>query len=429
MITFIAINLIAIFALISYRVEGDIWHPSVFAGVLWVFILTVGQAAGFKDLSLTGAAYIFFFVGTFIIFSNLGSYLCNSSKILKSNKPSKRFKIFFLLTIIISIWTLYFYIKQALQYPSLGYYLFAVRDLSISGESILQDANFLQRKAPILIYGLVVFNAVIFAKKNENTLWDRIMFFLVLTLAALILMAEGARATFFILSGSVFIIFQSHRKITSLGAAIVIVALILFFSLITLLRVFGNDVSVNYLDVLMDTGSDLAFYCCSGPVAFDYVINNMNEFSTNFNLTLNSLQHLLYNVGILDVYQPSLTLGADQSLYVNVLSDGYRAGNVYTFIYPLLHDFSLMGGLAIMSLIGLSVGYLYKIKNGNWFECILYSTLMSALLFSSFNEYWISLLLSPGFIYVILIGILIFGRINILFYMQNKSIVRPAKLL
>jgi oligosaccharide repeat unit polymerase len=399
--TYLLIISIAIITLVSYKIVGDLWHPSTFAGLIWISVLAIGQTAGFKDLSLAGGTYIFLFLNTFIIFSILGNYLSKSRPIPNKTISKIRFKLFFWASLIISTWTLYFYISQAAQFPSIGSYLFTVRNLSIDGESILQEANFLQRKAPILIYATIMFYALILAKQKQTTTWEKLTFFTALIMGALLLMAEGARASFFILSGAVFIIYKSHGKITVIGAVLAIIILTLFFSTITLFRVFGNDVSVSYLDVLKETGSDLAFYCCSGPVAFDYVANNFSEFQTNFFLTLNSLQHLLFNIGLLEVYQPSLTLGADQSLYVNVLSDGYRAGNVYTFIYPLLHDFGLVGGLLIISLIGISIGYLYGLKNNSWLPGFLYSIFMSSLIFSSFNEYWVSIIFSPGFIYQI----------------------------
>jgi oligosaccharide repeat unit polymerase len=416
--TAILINLIAIFTLISYLIVNDFWHPSTFAGILWIFILLIGQAAGFKDLSLIGAIYIFLFINVFIIFSVFGTYLCKSYPIPNNSISNHRFKLFFFGTLIVTLWTLYFYIIQAAQYPSIGSYLFTVRNLSIDGESILQEANFLQRKAPILIYAAVLFYALILAKQNKSKIWEKLIFFFTLMLGAVVLMAEGARASFFILSGAIFIIYQSHGKLTLFGAVLSITLLVLFFSTITLFRVFGNDLSVSYLDVLKETGSDLAFYCCSGPVAFDYVANNLSEFQTNFFLTLNSVQHLLHNIGLLQVYQPSLTLGADQSLYVNVMSDGYRAGNVYTFIYPLVHDFGFLGGLVITSLIGISIGYLYNLKKNNWFPCIMYAIFMSSLIFSTFNEYWVSIVLSPGFIYQILIGVLIFSNFKMIIFKQ-----------
>jgi oligosaccharide repeat unit polymerase len=106
-------------------------------------------------------------------------------------------------------------------------------------------------------------------------------------------------------------------------------------------------------------------------------------------------------MNLISNYNYAISNSVDDSFNVNILKKGYKAGNVYSQFYPLINDFGIFGSIIVFSITGFVSGLIYRFRR-YFIISIIYSMILTGILLSPFSEYFLTLFITPGFLFFIL---------------------------
>lgn len=394
------------FVLGSWYVTRDFLFPSVLMPLIWFFVLLIGLLSGFKTPGFYTQFYLFSAFFSYFIFTNFSFFLGKKYKADNfENHTSliiyfRRIKLFgFLLIPIFGIVTVHLTF-EILRFNNLAAFFINVRKLNLNGKTLLDELDFFSRKIYIFSNLFLYFFVSYLSRINKIKLSLKLFFVFYFIVSSILLLIEGARSGFYINCLVVFFLFKFNNKIS-----LKLTFLLFFLGLTVFILIMGfRDNSDSFTDFISDVDNiilNITFYIASGPSAFDYVFNNFQNFQVSQLLTLNSIESLFNKMNLISNYNYAISNSVDDSFNVNILKKGYKAGNVYSQFYPLINDFGIFGSIIVFSITGFVSGLIYRFRR-YFIISIIYSMILAGILLSPFSEYFLTLFITPGFLFFIL---------------------------
>lgn len=395
----LAITIIIIICILSYKITKDIIHPAVITSGVWGIIIFVYNILNHGLYPLSDKFYfaLLIWVVAFCVIALLMSKIeFPFPTFLKGQYNNKLIKVLIpilILSLILSIIALY---QRGMVYNVENVFT-GIRQASVSvlnGEvSEYSFPKYMSFAISLSCSSFLILLCILFMNKQNKQL--------TILLTVLVLLFFLFRSSKTVMAQVVFaficmlIIF---KKLTLKNLLFYLLAIVVLMMATHLLRRGNSDFSLNYF---------LTLYVLGPLPAFDSILQGNIHYIHSFN----GEYTFRFLVPLIQLFDPSIVGNPDPFNLNNWVEMPLKI-NVFTIMFSYFVDFGYFGLFIFSSFLGLFWGVLYQYMKRGYDICrLIYAAFFYMLVFQFFSDFFFQFFFNT--LEIILVSILIFLPIKI----------------